>query len=94
MKRTPPKALDDGVVVALPRLLARLRRLKALDAPAIVIEWERQLIHRALARVSPSQGFAILGCWRELHRCFERGVEDDPRSTTWSRRPRTTWPKS
>jgi hypothetical protein len=66
----------DWLIGALPRSMARLRRLQAAHAPGIVIEWERQLIRRVLAQLSPAQAFAILGRWRELHHHLEHGSAD------------------
>jgi hypothetical protein len=70
-----PEISYDWLLHALPRYLARLERLVAVDAPPLVIEWERKLIRRALDRLSPAQGLAILGSWRELHRHVERCAE-------------------
>jgi hypothetical protein len=69
----------DWPVRALPRCLARLHRLQAASAPEIVLEWERSLIRRVLARLPPAEGLAILGRWRELHERLERGGSHGPR---------------
>lgn len=51
---------------SLPRYLARLQRLRELQAPESILEAELNLIQGAISHLAPEEVLAVFGNWQDL----------------------------